>query len=196
MEYAYARVSSTSQNLDRQLLKLEQYVPKENIIVDKKSGKNLEREGYQALKGPMGLRKGDTLYITSLDRLSRKKSHIRDELQWFQKNGIILKVIELPTTMIEFPENQAWIRDMVNNILIEVLSSIAEQERITIRQRQREGIEAAKKSGIYLGRPQIHKPENWDEVMDAWNRNEITAKEAMKLLKLKKSTFYRMLKEK
>lgn len=139
----YARVSSAEQNLARQLMELKKYVPEENIITDKQSGKDFNRPGYQALKGPLGLRRGDVLVIKSLDRLSRNKEEMKRELQWFKENGIQLKVLDLPTTMIQLEPGQEWIREMVNNILIEVLSSIAQEERHTIRKRQREGIEAA-----------------------------------------------------
>ena len=107
----YARVSSKEQNLDRQIIALKQYVPEENIVVDKASGKNLQRPGYQALKGALGLRRGDTLVIKSLDRLSRNKAEMKQELQWFQDNGITLKIIDLPTTMLTLGDGQEWIRD-------------------------------------------------------------------------------------
>lgn len=170
------------------------YVPQENILVDKVSGKNLERPSYQALKGALGLRKGDVLIITSLDRLSRNKEDIKRELQWFKDNGIRLKILDLPTSMIEVPDGQTWIIEMIQNILIEVLSSIAEQERLTIRKRQREGIEAARKKGKHLGRPEIKEPDNFKAVYGQWKGGEITAKKAMRLLDLKSSTFYRMVK--
>ena len=158
----YARVSSKEQNLDRQIIALKEYVPEENIVIDKASGKDLMRPGYQALKGALGLRKGDILYIKSLDRLSRNKDDIKNELQWFKHNGITLKVIDLPTTMVEIGEGQEWIRDMINNILIEVLSSIAEEERRTIRQRQKEGIDAAIAKGVKFGRRDKGFPEGWE----------------------------------
>lgn len=191
----YARVSSAEQNLDRQILALSEYVPEDCIVVDKASGKDLERPGYQALKGLLGLRAGDTLYIMSLDRLSRNKEHIKGELQWFRDHDIRLKVLDLPTTLIDVPEGQGWIMEMVTNILIEVLASIAEQERITIRKRQREGIDAAKKKGKHLGRPKVCAPENFDKVMMQWKQGEITAKEAMQLAGLKRSSFYKMINE-
>lgn len=194
-KYGYARVSSSSQNLDRQIIALKEYVEDTNIIVDKKSGKNLEREGYQALKGPMGLRRGDSLYVVSLDRLSRSKQDILSEVKWFKDSGIDLRILDLPTTMIDFPEGQEWIRDMINNILIEVLGSIAEQERITIRKRQRAGIEAAKKKGKHLGRYSVAKPENYDDVMKLWKTKNITAVEAMKRLGVTKTLFYKLAKE-
>ena len=133
-KFGYARVSSTSQNLDRQIMVLKKYVAEENIVVDKKSGKDLEREGYLALKGPMGLRKGDTLYVVSLDRLSRNKKNITSEIKWFQEKGIDLRILDLPTTMADFPEEQKWIKEMINNILIEVLGSFAEQDGIAYKQ--------------------------------------------------------------
>lgn len=146
MKYGYARVSSTEQNLDRQILALKEFVSEENIVVDKASGKNTEREGYQALKGRLGLREGDTLYVTSLDRLSRNKEDIKQELQWFKEKKIRLKILDLPTSLVEVPEGQQWILEMIQNVLIEVLSSIAEQERLTIRKRQR-GNRRCKESG-------------------------------------------------
>lgn len=148
--FGYARVSSKEQNLDRQIEALSKLVPDERILTDKASGKNLNRPSYQALKSPLGLRKGDTLIITSLDRLSRNKEEIKQELQWFQEKKIRLKILDLPTSLIEISEGQQWILDMIQNILIEVLASIAEQERLTIRKRQREGIEAAKKRGKHM----------------------------------------------
>lgn len=193
--FGYARVSSKEQNLDRQLMELKKYVPEENIITDKQSGNNLERSGYQALKGALGLRYGDILYIMSLDRLSRSKQDIKTELQWFKENGIRLMVLDMPTTMADVPDGQDWIIEMINNILIEVLSSMAEQERLSIRRRQSEGIAAAKSKGKHLGRPRYKKPFNWEEVVLLWNKKEITAKEACKRLGLSKSTFYRIVKE-
>ena len=191
----YARVSSKEQNLDRQILQLKKYVEEENIIVDKASGKNLERPGYQALKGVLGLRQGDTLVITSLDRLSRSKTDIKQELQWFKEQGIRLMILDLPTSLIEIPEGQEWIRDMIENILIEVLSSIAEQERKTIKKRQREGIEAAKTKGKHMGRPKLKVPDTCPEVYEQWKQNNITAKKAIELLGISPSSFYRIVKK-
>ena len=163
--YYYARVSSKEQNLDRQIAAFTALGAKDReIITDKESGKDLERPGYQALKNAI-LRRGDTLVVKSLDRLSRNKADIHNELRHFKENGIRLKVIDLPTTMMDLPEGQEWVFEMVNNILIEVLGTIAEQERETIRERQKEGIDAAKKKGKYLGRPKLEKPDNWDELL-------------------------------
>lgn len=189
----YARVSSTSQNLDRQLAELEKYVEKSNIVVDKASGKDLNRNGFQALKGPLGLRKGDTLIIKSLDRLSRNKTDIKNELEWFKENQINLQILDLPTTMIQLPNGQEWIRDMINNIIIEVMSSIAEQERITIRQRQREGIDVAQRQGKHMGRPKLEIPAEWDKYYVMWKDGKITAKKVMEILDLKRTSFYNLV---
>ena len=128
--YYYARVSSKEQNLDRQIDAFVALGANEReIITDKQSGKNLERPGYQALKNVI-LRPGDTLVIKSLDRLSRNKEDIKNELQFFKDNGIRLKVVELPTTMMSLPEGQEWVFEMVNNILIEVLGTIADRKSV------------------------------------------------------------------
>ena len=191
--YYYARVSSKEQNLDRQLSAFYALGANDReIITDKESGKNLNRQGYQALKNAM-LRRGDTLVIKSLDRLSRNKSDIKNELQFFKDNGIRLKVIDLPTTMMELPAGQEWVFEMVNNILIEVLGTIAEQERETIRKRQAEGIAAAKEKGKRLGRPALAFPENWGEVYSSWSAGEITAKRAMELTGTKRTSFYKLV---
>lgn len=192
--YYYARVSSKEQNLDRQLAAFVAMGAQErDIITDKESGKDLNRMGYTALKNAM-LRPGDTLVVKSLDRLSRNKRDIKNELQFFKDNGIRLKVIDLPTTMMELPEGQEWVFDMVNNILIEVLGTIAEQERETIHKRQAEGIAAAKAKGKKLGRPALVAPDNWDEVYTAWKSGNITAKKAMELSKTKRTSFYKLVK--
>ena len=192
--YYYARVSSKEQNLDRQIAAFQALGAQErDIITDKESGKDLERHGYQALKNAM-LRRGDTLVIKSLDRLSRNKADIKNELQFFKDNGIRLKVIDLPTTMMELPQGQEWVFEMVNNILIEVLGTIAEQERETIRRRQAEGIEAAKAKGKTLGRPALQFPDNWQEVYASWKSGAITAKTAMEQTHTKRTSFYKLVK--
>ena len=189
--YYYARVSTKEQNLDRQLAAFKALGASErDIITDKESGKNLDRAGYQALKTTM-LRTGDTLVVKSLDRLSRNKGDIKAELQYFKEHGIRVKIIDLPTTMTDFPTGQEWVLEMINNILIEVLGTIAEQERLTIHQRQREGIDVAKAKGKHLGRPSTSLPDNWEEVLALWQAGKITAREAMRRTGMKRTTFYR-----
>ena len=191
--YYYARVSSKDQNLDRQISAFMALGASErDIITDKESGKDLNRPGYQALKNAI-LRRGDTLVVKSLDRLSRNKTDIHNELQYFKENGIRVKVIDLPTTMMDLPEGQEWVFEMVNNILIEVLGTIAEQERATIRSRQAEGIAAAKEQGRKFGRPSLTFPENWKSVYASWKSGEITAKKAMELTDTKRTSFYKLV---
>lgn len=191
--YYYARVSSKDQNLDRQISSFKALgATDREIITDKESGKDLERAGYQALKNAI-LRPGDTLVIKSLDRLSRNKFDIHNELRYFKDNGIRLKILDLPTTMIDLPHEQEWVFEMVNNILIEVLGTIAEQERATIKQRQAEGIAAAKKRGKKLGRPALSFPPNWNEVYTSWKSGEITAKVAMEQTNTKRTSFYKLV---
>lgn len=192
--YGYARVSTKEQHLDRQVRALlENGVEERDIITDKASGASLERPGYQALKNSM-LREGDTLVIKSLDRLSRNKEHITQELRFFKEHHIQVRVLDLPTTMVELPAGQECVFEMINNILIEVLSSIAEQERLTIRQRQAEGIAAAKAKGKHMGRSRKEFPPNWEEVYSLWNAGKLTATAAMKELGLKNSTFYKLVR--
>lgn len=193
--FYYARVSSKEQNLDRQLkVFYDMGADERDIITDKESGKDFNRDGYNALKNGM-LREGDTLVIKSLDRLSRNKRDITKELSYFKEHNIRLKIIDLPTTMLELPEGQEWVFEMVNNILIEVLGTIAEQERETIHTRQAEGISAAKEKGVVFGRPKAERPDNWDEVIKRWKVGEITATKAIELTNTKRTTFYKLLKE-
>ncbi|MCL2837754.1 MAG: recombinase family protein [Oscillospiraceae bacterium] len=193
--FAYARVSTKEQNLDRQLKAfIDLGIDERDIIVDKESGKDFNRQNYLALRNNM-LRMDDILYIKSLDRLSRNKADIKEELEYFKAHNIRLKVLDLPTTLMELPEGQEWIFEMVNNILIEVLGTIAEQERVTIKQRQAEGIAAAKSKGKHLGRPPIEYPANWREVYFYWKSGTITATAAMSMMNLTRSTFYKMLNQ-
>ena len=200
----YARVSSREQNLDRQLIALSKYVQEDMIVTDKASGKDLNRPGYQSLKIGIGkLVKGDTLYVKSLDRFSRNKEEAKKELQYFSGLGIRVKILDIPSTMADIADGQEWILDMINNILIEVLASIAENERLTIRSRQAEGLAAmpvdkttgkkvSKKTGRCIGRPSIQFSENFEEYYIKWKQREITAVNAMKSLGLKPNSFYKL----
>lgn len=191
--YGYARVSSKEQHLDRQLDALVKFgVPERDIITDKASGKDFDRPGYIALKTRI-LREGDTLVIKDLDRLGRNKQQIKEELEFYKQTGIRVKILNLPTTLADFGEN-GWVLDMVNNILIEVLGTIAEQERLTIKTRQAEGIAAAKKQGKHLGRPKTSLPDNWNDVYNDWSNGKITATDAVNKLGISRSTFYRLIK--
>lgn len=202
----YARVSTSEQNLDRQLQALSRYVEPDMIVTDKSSGRDLNRPGYQSLKVGIGkLVEGDTLYIKSLDRLSRNKEDLKKELQYFKDKGIKVKILDMPTTMTDFPMEQAWIGDMITNIMIEVLSSIAQNERETTRQRQLEGLAAmptdstgkkiSRRTGKPVGRPPVTYPKKWEGIYRDWQEKKITARQAMRLLNLKPNSFYKLAKE-
>ena len=192
--YGYARVSTKDQNLDRQLIALREFgIDDRDIIREKASGKSLNREAYQTLRNQL-LREGDTLVIVALDRLSRNKLHIKQELEYYRGRNIRVMVLDMPTTLSQVNEGQEWIIEMINAILVEVLASLAEQERVKTLTRQAEGIEAAKLQGKHLGRPKMKIPEGWDNIYMLWKSGEITAVEAMRKSNLKKSTFYKLAK--
>lgn len=152
-------MSTTDQNLARQMAAATDYHP-DCIFADKASGKNFDRPEYQKMKSL--LTAGDEVIVKSIDRLGRDKQGIKEELQWFKSNGILVRIIDIPTTMIAFPPGQEWIADMVTNIVVEVLSFIAQQERKIINNRRAEGIAAmplvdgkrvSAKTGRGFGRP-------------------------------------------
>ena len=192
--FGYARVSSTEQSLNRQLDALIAFgIPERDIITDKESGETLERVGYQGLKTM--LRSGDTVVITSLDRLSRNKIHMLKELNYFKKHNIRLIVLDLPTTTVNLPEEQKWILDMVNNILIEVLASMAEQERKNIKKRQEEGIRAAKERGINFGRPKLLYNQDLLDNIDFLLSQGVPKSTIASKLHISRSSLYRILEK-
>ena len=140
------------------------------------------------------LRAGDTLVIEELDRLARKKIDIKRELEEFKEAGVRVKILDIPTTLTEFKEETKWIQEMITNILIEVLGGFAEEERRKILKRQREGIDVALEKGVKFGRPQVQVPEDWERVIALVENKEITSVEAMSLLNLKKTTYYKLRK--
>lgn len=163
-KYLAARVSTKDQNLARQLEAAKKYgIPEENVFCDKISGRKKERPEYDRMKEI--LKPGDEVYFEELDRIGRDKSLIREELEWFKSQGIFVRVMDVPTTLMEFPEGQNWVLEMVNNILIEVLGTIAEQEWKKIKKRREEGIAAmpvdengrkiSSKTGRGFGRPEV-----------------------------------------
>ncbi|NLT10701.1 MAG: recombinase family protein [Ruminococcus sp.] len=200
MIYGYARVSSTDQNLDRQLRMLREYISDDRfIITDKASGKDFNRKGYNSLVGtaetaPM-LHSGDMLIITSLDRLGRNYKEIRDQWQHITYNlEADIKVLDMPLLDTSKGSDSLDKRFIVD-LVLQILSYTAEKERENIRKRQRQGIEATKASGKYLGRPKANFPENWESTYNEWKSGSITAVRAMKNLGLKKTTFYKLVKQ-
>jgi len=198
--FFYIRVSDISQNEGRQLEALNKYYPEikeENIYIDKESGKNFDRDAYKTLKTVA--RSGDVIILSSLDRFGRNKEMIKAELGEFQKKGVQIKILNIPTTLVDIGENQSWIMEMISNIIIEVLSSFAEEERNMIRQRQKEGIELAKKQGKYLGRKKGTSKVNDKEFLKIHKQCQdggITVDQAIKLRGYKSRTsYYRKAKE-
>lgn len=207
MIYGYARVSDKKQNEDRQIEALEKYgVDADKIKIDKASGKDFNRPSYQLLRNDI-LRAGDVLVIKELDRLGRNKDEIKKELDYFRNKKIRVKILNIPTTLVDFPEGQEWVFDMVNNILIEVLGAIAEEERIKTKQRQREGIDVmpidpktgkrmSKKTGKVTGRPTFREfPKDWEEKYQLYKEGTLKAKQMQSLYNWPKSTFYYMIKQ-
>lgn len=191
--FGYCRVSSTDQKEDRQLeAMLELGINERDIFVDKCSGKNFDRPQYQALK--VQLREGDVLVIKSIDRLGRNYKQICDE--WREITREIkanIKVLDMP--VLDTTRTEGLIGEVISDIVLQLLSYVAEQERAFIKQRQAEGIKLAKEKGKRLGKPPIEYPENWDNVYKVWKSGAITAREAMKQLNLKPTSFYKLAKK-
>ena len=204
--YFYGRVSSKGQNLARQLESAKNYGKHiDRVFTDKKSGKDFEREEYLEMKSV--LERGDEVVIHALDRLGRNKELIKAELAWFKEHGVIVRILNVPTTLIEYPEGQEWVMDMVNNILIEVLGAFAEQEREDNKKKQAEGIAAMPvdekgrkistkpgKEGHTYGRKE-KLPENFAEVLNKQRDGELTLKEALELTGIGRTKWYELARE-
>ena len=192
---AYIRVSSKDQSLERQLAVLHELEIEEKYIYqDKQSGKDFERIGYQYMK--KSLEPGDTLVNKELDRIGRNQEELKREWQYFRDNEINVRVLDLPALNINYDdENIKPLVKMINNIIFEIMSWKAQNERETIRKRQAEGIEIAKAHNVKFGRPKIKVPDNFIEVCNRWKIGEITATEAIILTGLKRTNFYKMAKD-
>ncbi|MEL7672047.1 recombinase family protein [Methanobacterium sp.] len=190
--FGYIRVSSKEQNTDRQKQALLEYgVDERDIIEDKVSGKDFNRNGYLTLKNSL-LRDGDTLVIKELDRLGRNMDMIKNEWQEIQSNGI--EIVVLDTSILNTKNKSDLEKKLIANIVFELLTYMAEKERIKIKTRQAEGIAIAKSKGLYKGRKKIVN-ENLKNVYDDWKKGKLTAVKAIEMLDMKKSTFYRRVKE-
>ena len=194
--YGYARVSTKEQNLDRQLLELEKYVTSErDIITDKASGKDFNRVGYMSLRDTL-LRSGDTLVVKELDRLGRDMNMIKEEWNTLLKKGVDIIVVDTP--ILNTVGKDSLEKNLISNIVFELLSYMAQKERDKIRSRQAEGIAALKlrNGGKGIGRPVTIKiDDKFLNIYKQWKANEITGVKATDLLGLTKSTFYRKVRE-
>lgn len=187
--YGYVRVSSVDQNEDRQVLALNAVgVVKEAIYVDKQSGKSFARKQYQRLMKK--LEAGDLLYIKSIDRLGRNYEEVQEQWRLLTKmKGIDIVVIDMP--LLDTRRSKDLLGTFIADLVLQVLSFVAENERENIRQRQAEGIAAAKRKGVRFGRPQKPLPENFEEVQGRWQRGELTCREAAKLCNMPYGSFRR-----
>ena len=190
--FAYCRVSSTDQNEDRQVeAMLELGINERDIFIDKCSGKNFDRPQYKALK--LQLREGDLLVIKSIDRLGRNYKQICEEWREIVRDiKANIKVVDMP--ILDTTRTDGLIGEVISDIVLQLLGYVAEQERAFIKQRQAEGIKLAKEKGKRLGKPPIQYPDNWQEVYTIWKSGSITAREAMKRLNLKPTSFYKLAK--
>lgn len=193
MTYGYVRVSSQTQNIARQMEEMNKYgIGKKFIYIDKVSGKDFERDSYQKLKKK--LRKDDLLIIKSIDRLGRNYDMIINE--WYD----LTKKIECDIFVIDFPlldtriEGQNLMGKFIADIVLQVLSFVAQNERESIKQRQREGIRLAKERGVHMGRPKYVLPDNFNEVVKRYKNKEITNVEAIKILNMNRGTFFKYVK--
>ena len=191
--FAYCRVSSTDQNEDRQVeAMLELGINERDIFVDKCSGNDFDRPQYQALK--LQLREGDLLVIKSIDRLGRNYKQICEEWREIVRDiKANIKVLDMP--ILDTTRTDGLIGEVISDIVLQLLGYVAEQERAFIKQRQAEGIKLAKETGKRLGKPPIQYPDNWQDVYLLWKSSSITAREAMKRLNLKPTSFYKLAKK-
>ena len=187
-EYGYVRVSSLDQNEERQMVEMRQLgIAEENIYKDKQSGKDFNRPMYQKLLRK--LKKGDVLYIMSIDRLGRNYEEILQQWRVLTKEkGIDIMVLDMP--LLDTRRGKDLMGTFLSDIVLQVLSFVAENERINIRQRQAEGIAAAKAKGIRFGRPSLPLPKNFYAVHEAWRMKKMTLKQAAEACNMPVGTFY------
>ncbi|MGB6407497.1 MAG: recombinase family protein [Planococcus donghaensis] len=192
-KFGYIRVSSKDQNEGRQLEAMKKMgINGRDIYLDKRSGKNFERANYQLLKRV--IRKGDILYIHSLDRFGRNKEEILQEWNDLTKN-IEADIVVLDMPLLDTTQYKDSMGTFIADLVLQILSWMAEEERERIRKRQREGIDLALQNGIQFGRPTVFVSEEFKEVYRKWKAEELTAVKAMEALGFKKTTFYKIVKE-
>lgn len=190
--FGYARVSSKEQNEKRQLEAFKEFnIDERDVYIDKQSGKDFNRNQYNILKNV--LRENDVLVIKSIDRLGRNYNMIIDEWKDITKN-IKADIVVIDMPLLDTRKNKDLLGTFISDLILQILSYVAEQERTFIKQRQKEGIASAKSNGVKFGRPKIEKPDNFDIVVSQWKNKEIKTKEALELLDLKPNTFYTMVK--
>ena len=186
--YGYIRVSSRDQNEDRQMAALKTLVNPENIYMDKQSGKDFNRPQYK--KPVRRLKKDDLLYIKSIDRLGRNYEEIQNQWRILTKE-IVIDIVVLDMPLLDTRRGKDLMGTFLSDIVLQVLSFVAEKERTNIRQRQAEGIAAAKARGGRFGRPPLDTPEHFEKTVHLWEQKKINIRQALERTGMSESTFYR-----
>lgn len=191
--YGYVRVSSMEQNEDRQIIALENSgIPASHIFIDKQSGKDFQRTNYEKLVSQ--LKPGDLICILSIDRLGRNYVEIQNQWRILTKEiGIDICVIDMP--LLDTRNGKDLMGTFIADLVLQILSFVAENERENIRKRQKQGIAAAKKRGVHFGRPKLTIPDNFKDIVWAWKQGNLKLDETLKKCQMSKSTFYRRLHE-
>ena len=191
--YAYVRVSTIDQNEARQLRAIgELNVPAEHIYMDKQSGKDFQRKNYQKLLRV--LRKGDLLYILSIDRLGRNYKEIQNQWRYLtEEKGVDICVIDMP--LLDTRRYKDLLGTFISDIVLQILSFVAESERDNIRKRQAQGISSAKAKGVRFGRPETQVPENFPKMVKRWREDKISLNSLLETCKISRATFYRRVRE-
>lgn len=191
--YGYVRVSSTDQNEDRQLIALrDKGVDDKNVYMDKQSGKDFNRPQYKKLVRK--LRPGDLLYILSIDRLGRNYEEIQNQWRVLTKEkGIDICVIDMP--LLDTRQGKDLMGTFIADLVLQILSFVAQSERENIKKRQAEGIAAAKAKGIKFGRPEKKVPDDFGKIVKAWEQKSLPFSEVLKKCNMSEATFYRRLRE-
>lgn len=194
-KFGYIRVSTKEQNETRQIMALQEFgISERDIYIDKQSGKDFNREQYQLML--RNIRENDLVVFLSLDRMGRNYSEIQEQWRYITHElKADIKILDMDLLDTRGNDDNSLDRKFICDLTLQILAYVAEKERINIRARQEQGIAAAKAKNVKFGRPRIQKPDNWDEVIEHWKKGAITAKMAMDILGIKRSTFYSLLKK-
>lgn len=191
--YGYVRVSTADQNEDRQLAALRaRLVPEDNIFCDKQSGKDFERPEYKKMLRM--LKTDDLIYVMSIDRLGRNYEEIQQQWRILTKEiGVDICILDMP--LLDTRKGRDLMGTFIADLVLQILSFVAQNERENIRKRQAEGIAAAKERGVKFGRPEIALPDGFEHAVDLWERKEVPLCEILRKCGMSESTFYRRLRE-
>ena len=192
--FGYCRISDASQNELRQLIALKEFgISERDIYIDKQSGKDFDRKQYQIMLN--NIREGDLVVLLSLDRMGRNYTEIQEQWRYITRElKADIKILDMELLDTRGNNDNSLDRRFICDLVLQILSYVAEKERVNIKARQAQGIAAAKANNVQFGRPKVERPDNWNDVIGQWLNKEITAKKAMELLGMKKSTFYALFK--